>query len=668
MKKFKDLKIGQKLGIAFTTTILITFVIGFLGIKNLSDLSKINSENYENNTIALNKTGEIAEQFQGVRVYLRDIILEKDIQVKNKYVTEIANGFDIIEDNLNHIKFSGESAKKIEETKEAIKIYKSYTDRLIQLVYDDKNQEALELLMETPQYDQAYNDMKDFIYEAIEMKTNDSKNSNELILNKENNAMKIIVLLLGLGIVLVGVIGKYATTSITKAVMHMENLMKKAEEGDLTVKAEMFSYDEIGRLSIAFNSFVSKLKKFTENVQEKSEKLNQISRVLLSTAEDLSGKSKATNYKTTSVMASIEEITASIEGSANASAEISNNISMIVSAAEEFSVNIRNIASSSAQTSSEIDKVSDLVEGMSESTRGILDFSEEIYKFVGSIATSTKEINISINEISKNGERALNITEDAQEKIEQTTNSIIKLNNLSKNIGKIIDIINDIADQTNMLALNAAIEAAGAGEAGKGFAVVANEVKELAKQTTGATEEISDQIKEIQLDTNEAVKAMKIINDVMNEMVTSINIVSSAVTEQSSNTQLISDSSSEASEKIRMINNEIKNVNEKSEKILTSISEAGKGVAEVARSVSEISMTSNEIVKNTEEVSLKTDEVARSSREMTVGANEISRNIEKISSDTEQNLEIATSASELSKELDEMGKELNHFVSEYKIK
>lgn len=668
MRKFKDLKIGQKLGIAFTVAIVITFAIGFIGIRNLSDLSKVNSENYNDNTIALKKTGEIAEQFQGIRAYLRDIILEKDINSINKYVNEVEKGFEVIEDNLDDIKFSGESAKEIEETKKAIKTYKSYTEQLIQLVYDDKDEEALNLLMNTPQYDQAYNDMKDFIYKAIEIKTNDSKNSNALILNKQNNAIKIIILLLGFGIVVMALVGKYTTSSITKAVTQMESLMKKAEEGDLTIKAEILSQDEMGSLSMAFNSFVNQLKSFTQNVQEKSHKLNQISKILLTTAEDLSEKSRETNDKTVNVMASVEEIAASIDGSAKASTETSSNIDMIASATEEFSANVRSIASSSTQTSSEIEKVEELVEGMSESTKGVLDFSEDIYKFVGSVATSTKEINISINEISKNGERAFNITEDAQIKIQETTESIIKLNNLSKSIGKIIDIINDIADQTNMLALNAAIEAAGAGEAGKGFAVVANEVKELAKQTTKATEEISDQIKEIQLDTNNAVKSMEIINDVMDEIVTSTNIVSSAVTEQSANTQLISNSASEASDKIRMINNEIKNVNEKAEKILISISEAGKGVSEVARSVSEISISSNEIVKNTEEVSLKTSEVARSAREITLGANEISMNIEKISLDTEENLEIATSTSELSKELDEMGRELEELMSVYKIK
>ncbi|MCB2291642.1 methyl-accepting chemotaxis protein [Clostridium sp. CS001] len=667
MKKFVDFKIGQKLTVAFVIAIVITALIGYVGIKNIYVLSSINSENYNKNVVPLGKTGEVAKEFENIRVIIRDIILTEDMEEKNQYIIEVRNNFQLIDKDILEIESTTDNKKQMDDTKSAAKVYKSYAEKLMQLSLSGKNQEA-QKLFKNAEFTKAFNDMHDFVDKTIAIKTQDSSDNNKEIISKGEKAKEVVIILVCLGIAIMVLVGVYTTKVITKAVIYMEDLMKKAETGELTTEAKVFSKDEMGKLTIAFNNFIKKLVGFIHDIQEKSFKLNHISKILLDTSEELSFKSIETNEKTSNVMASVEEITASIDASANASIETSNNINMIAAATEELSANIKSIASSSEQTSTEIDKVAELINSMSQSTKGILEGSEDIYKFVDSIAISTGQINSSISEISRNGERTLSITEDAQTKVKGTTQSIIKLNILAKKIGKIVGTIKDIADQTNMLALNAAIEAAGAGEAGRGFAVVANEVKELAKQTTRATEEISEQIEEIQEDTGKAVISMEIINGVIDELVSSTNIVSSAVTEQSANTQLISNSAIEASDKIRMITDEIKSVNDKSESISRSISEASKGVVEVARSVSEISMASNEIVRNTEMVSLKTSEISRSFREISIGATEISINMERISKDTRENAEIAGRSSELSQELDNMGNELKALVSEYRIK
>ncbi len=148
------------------------------------------------------------------------------------------------------------------------------------------------------------------------------------------------------------------------------------------------------------------------------------------------------------------------------------------------------------------------------------------------LTNSIDDMTGAINEISVNSSEVTRVAQEAVALANQTNETVSKLGVSSAEIGDVVEVITSIAEQTNLLALNATIEAARAGEAGKGFAVVANEVKELAKQTSSATEEISARIGAIQSDTAESVNAIDRITSVISRISDLQNSVSAAVEEQ----------------------------------------------------------------------------------------------------------------------------------------
>ena len=156
------------------------------------------------------------------------------------------------------------------------------------------------------------------------------------------------------------------------------------------------------------------------------------------------------------------------------------------------------------------------------------------------MGASIKEIAKNANEAARSPTTAVKVADDDQRHRRQARRD------RSAEIGNVIKVITSIAQQTNLLALNATIEAARAGEAGKGFAVVANEVKELAKQTAKATEDISRKIEAIQGDTKGAVEAIAQIGTIINQINDIQNTIASAVEEQTATTSEISRNVAEA--------------------------------------------------------------------------------------------------------------------------
>ena len=171
--------------------------------------------------------------------------------------------------------------------------------------------------------------------------------------------------------------------------------------------------------------------------------------------------------------------------------------------------------------------------------------AEEVSQNVQTVSTATEEMSASIKEISKNASEAAEVASSAARLAGATTTTMTKLSESSAEIGNVIKVITSIAEQTNLLALNATIEAARAGEAGKGFAVVANEVKELAKETAKATEDIGLKVEAIQNDAKGAVQAIDEITTVIGRINDIQNTIASAVEEQTGTTNEISRNVSE---------------------------------------------------------------------------------------------------------------------------
>jgi methyl-accepting chemotaxis protein len=362
--------------------------------------------------------------------------------------------------------------------------------------------------------------------------------------SQRNKMISIIavVLILSVGLIV------WVTRRITKPLRNASDMLRDAAEGegDLTRRLEVQTQDEVGEMATWFNTFIGNLQQIVGQVIENAGKISQAAASMAGISEEMNQGAEETSGKANQVAAASEEMTANMNSVAAAMEEASTNINMIASAAEEMTATIA--------------------------------------------------------EIAKNSEKGNAIVGQAVTQADVVSKKVAELGHAAQEIGKVTETITEISEQTNLLALNATIEAARAGEAGKGFAVVANEIKELAKQTAGATEEIKSQIAGIQGTTGDTVTEISEISKVINEVSEIVSTIVTAVEEQSVTTREIAGNVAQASDGVQEVN---QNVAQSS----TVSTEIAHDIADVNQSSSQISNSSGQVKISAEDMAALADEL-----------------------------------------------------------
>lgn len=340
-------------------------------------------------------------------------------------------------------------------------------------------------------------------------------------------------------IVILLVFAFFIGRSISRPVVACAKEVQKLANGDLTARVDIRRSDELGLLADSVNTCVQNLRKMVEEIQHTSSSLNAASTELTETANQQAAGAEETNVQAHTVAA----------------------------AGEQLATNSKLMSSSAA----------------------------EITQSATTVSAALEEMSSSISEVARNCAQESEIARKADHQARQTRDIMVKLDDSARQIGKIVELINRIAEQTNLLALNATIEAASAGEAGRGFAVVANEVKELARQSASATEDIRRQVALIQENTANSMGAIDDVAGVIEQVSQIASSIAAAVEEQSATTSEIVRSLHAVTSSTKTLSENVKSASAGSSEVSRNIHGVSQAASDSAKGASRISSSAAEL-------------------------------------------------------------------------
>jgi methyl-accepting chemotaxis protein len=588
LKNFEKLALRTKLIIGFTIVLILMVVISATSFWSMSNLVDTTQKIYEKDLIGISLLRQLNRDVNGIG------------RVANRYALAMNAGDlegakkaqETIEKTKADLLSNYEKARatiirpalreKIDLVKPTIMNFYMGVDSVLAAAQGKDPALSAYKVINSKQYQDTIATVTASIREISELKTKGAEEIFKGAMEQGSSAKILLAVLLGLSILLAIVIIYLVNQSINKPLSSLQTSVLDLAEGKLNNKIENTDYpNEIGEMAKAVGVLQVGLQKADqlqqaerENNIRAKETTEQIGSIISAAAGgDFTAQvpmaGKEGFFKDIS-----EQVNRLIDTSRQAFIAIMRNATAVASSSEELSAVSMQMSSNAEETSAQAKVVSNSAVQVSANTQ--------------TVAAGVEEMSASIREISINTVEASTVAHKAVELAQKTNATMAKLSTSSLEIGNVLKVISSIAEQTNLLALNATIEAARAGELGKGFAVVANEVKELARQTAKATEEIGGNITAIQSDTQGALVSIEEISAIINKINDISGLIASAVEEQAATTGEMGRSVSEAATSSADIASNINSV-------ATTAQSTSEGAANSQQAASQLAQIAGEL-------------------------------------------------------------------------
>jgi methyl-accepting chemotaxis protein len=373
----------------------------------------------------------------------------------------------------------------------------------------------------------------------------------------------------------------FINRQIIKPVTNVMRIIGEMACGHLSERLRLRRNDEIGKMADSIDSLCDTLEREILGALSKLAEGDLRFQVTPKDANDALGNA---------LQKMSENLTDTIQ-------QIQHNASVLASSSEEMSSISSELAASSEQSTAQAANVAASTEEINVSSHDIKLIAEKMSENMQRLADVTKKIADEVEEIGNKAREGSNISGKALNMVTNANDTIFSLQEAAGQIGIATATIEEITEQTKLLALNATIEAARAGDAGKGFAVVAGEVKELAKQSAEAAENISGLIKDVQDKTENAAKAIIEVSGIIKQLNESSQVISSAVNSHSQETDGMLSIVNQSKAATNEVTDSIVSLASGANEVAANIQGVSRGMEDSSRGVRQISASSGELAQ-----------------------------------------------------------------------